>query len=345
MQPSAPHDREPKAWAAIVQPLVDALKRRGQSPDALLERFGLSESLLADPYREIPLRNYVAAFENAAIQVGDPNLGLFAARDVTPFTLGPLGLLFISSPTIGAALKGFTDYIGMVQQGTTSSVVREGDACVFRYRIEDTRIVRRRQDAEHSLALVTTLMRAMAGQGWRPLEVHFEHSAPPNRQPHEAFFGAPLYFDQGVNALVFPATTLSIAGNLMDLRVGSIVEHHLRTLHERAMPVRSIEDEVRRLMADHLPDGSGFDVATAARAVGVSSRTLQRVLHNSGGSFAAIKQDKRRSLAETYLTDTRLSVTEIAHILGYADGACFTRACRRWFGCTPSAYRKAAQAR
>ncbi len=343
MPPIPSTDREPKTWASVMQPLVDSIKRRGGAPDALLERYGLSEALLADPCREIPLRHYVEAFETAAARFGDPNFGLSAARDVTPFTLGPIGLLFISSPTLGTALKGFIDYIGLAQQATTSRIVQDGPTCVFQYRIEDARIRRRRQDADYSLAMVTTLMRAMAGNGWRPLEVHFEHSAPLNRQAHDAFFGAPLYFDQGINSLMFSAADLAIAGNVMDRRVSPIVEQYLRTLLERAMPVRSVEDEVRRILSDHLPDSGRFGVAKAARAVGLSARTLQRTLRKSGDSFAAIKQDKRRGMAETYLADTDLSVTEIAHILGYADGACFTRACRRWFGLTPSAYRKTAR--
>jgi AraC-like DNA-binding protein len=328
-----------------MQPLVDSIKRRGQSPDALLGRYGLSEAMLADPCREIPLRQYVEAFEGAAAHFGDPNFGLFAARDISPFTLGPIGLLFISSPTIGTALKGFIDYIGLAQQATTSRIAQDGPTCVFHYRIEDARIRRRRQDADYSLAMVTTLMRAMAGNSWRPLEVHFEHSAPLNRQAHDGFFGAPLYFDQGVNSLIFPASDLAIAGNLMDRRVSPIVEQYLRTLLERAMPVRSMEDEVRRILSDHRPEDGAVGVHKAARAVGVSARTLQRALQKSGESFGAIKQDKRRTMAETYLADTDLSVTEIAHILGYADGACFTRACRRWFGQTPSAYRKDARGR
>ncbi len=326
-----------------MQPMVDALRRRGHTPDLLLQQFDLSESLLHDPYHEIPLRNYVAAFEAAAVRVGDNNFGLFAARDITPFTLGPVGLLFVSAPTIKDALKGFIDHIGLVQEQTCSALTQEEDTCIFRYRIEDPRIRRRRQDAEYSLALVTTLMRAMAGRNWRPLEVHFEHGEPGNRQAHDAFFGAPLYFDQGINSLIFTANDLTIAGSFMDRRVSPIVEHYLQLLRERALPQRSIERDVRRLLTDHLPSGKDLKMPNAALAVGVSPRTLQRRLNQSGESFAAIKQDERRNLAESYLTETKLSVTEIAYILGYADGACFTRACQRWFGKTPSAVRHQAR--
>ncbi len=324
----------------VTHALVDALKRKGRAPDSVLGRFGLPESLLADPYREVPLRAYVEAFEAAAVHTGDPDFGLFAARDMSPLGLGPVGLLFMSAPTAGAALKGFVDHIWLAQQGTTTTMTREGNNCVIRYRIEDSRIRRRRHDAEFSLALLVKMMRALAGPAWRPLEVHFEHAEPERVQAHVSFFAAPLYFHQAANELIFPAGDLAIAGNLMDGRVSPIVRHYLAILNERRASHRSLEDQVRRMVSDHFPGDGRFAVGDAAHKAGVSLRTLQRTLNRAGDSFAAIKEDKRRTLAENYLTVSGLSMTEIAHILGYADAACFTRACRRWFGMTPSAYRK-----
>lgn len=336
---------EPKIWAVVAQALIDALKRKGRAPDSVLTRFALSEETLRDPYTEIPLRSYVSAFEAAAVHVGDANFGLFAARDVSPFALGPIGLLFLSAATLGEALKAVIDYIWLAQQGTTSSLERDGTNCIFRYRIEDARILRRRHDAEFSLATVVQMVRAFAGPTWRPLEVHFEHAAPPSLQAHQAFFGAPLYFDQAANALVFPAGDLAVRGSLIDRRVSPMVEHYLGMLNARKAAARSLDDDVRRLVADHFPGDGRFAVGDAARQTGVSLRTLQRGLGKSGETFSRIKQDKRRALAENYLAASDLSMTEIAHILGYADAACFTRACRRWFAMTPSAYRRAARSR
>ncbi|WP_247894369.1 AraC-like transcriptional regulator QhpR [Azospirillum sp. B510] len=331
---------EPKIWAMVTQSLIDALKNKGHAPDTLLGRFGLSEATPADPYREIPLRNYVSAFEAAATHVADSNFGLSAARNLSPLTLGPVGLLFTSAPTLGAALKGFIEYNWLVQQGTTCAMARDGGSCVFRYRIEDRRIFPRRHDAEFSLAMVVEMIRALAGGAWRPQEVHFEHAAPANLQAHNAFFKAPLYFNQPANELIFPAADLAIAGSGVDHRVSGLVEHYLGMLRQRSVPTRSLEDKVRRMASDHFPGDGGFGVASTAQALGVSPSTLQRSLRKSGESFSAIKQDRRRALTENYLVQSDLSITEITHILGYADGACFTRACRRWFGMTPSMYRK-----
>jgi AraC-like DNA-binding protein len=340
MPKNAPPGEEPKIWAMVTQSLIDALKARGCAPDTVLDRFGMSEATPRDPYRDVPLRHYVAAFEAAAASVGDSNFGLSIARNLSPLTLGPVGLLFTSAPTLGAALKGFIDHNWMVQQGTTCRMTRDGDTSIFRYRIEDKRIFPRRHDAEFSLAVVVEMMRTRAGAAWRPLEVHFEHAAPANLQTHNAFFKAPLYFNQPANELIFPVSDLALSGNGGDHRVYGIVEHYLGMLRERSAPTRSLEDKVRRMASDHFPGDGCFNMMATAQSLGLSASTLQRSLRKSGDSFSSIKQDKRRALTENYLVDSDLSITEIAHVLGYADGACFTRACRRWFGMTPSMYRK-----
>ena len=48
----------------------------------------------------------------------------------------------------------------------------------------------------------------------------------------------------------------------------------------------------------------------------------------------------RRELAARYLADTRLSVSETAARLGYADVAAFGHAFRRWYGQSPGRWQR-----
>ena len=49
----------------------------------------------------------------------------------------------------------------------------------------------------------------------------------------------------------------------------------------------------------------------------------------------------RHKLALVYLGDVSLSMTDVACLLGYAEGAAFTRAFKRWTGRAPSQFRSA----
>ena len=79
-------------------------------------------------------------------------------------------------------------------------------------------------------------------------------------------------------------------------------------------------------------------VRVAAR-LSTHVRTLQRRLEPGGRPFREILDQCRRRLALESLGDSTIAVGEIAARLGYSDPAHFTRAVRRWTGCSPSEVR------
>ena len=78
-----------------------------------------------------------------------------------------------------------------------------------------------------------------------------------------------------------------------------------------------------------------------ARALAVSTRTLQRRLREEGTSYRAVLGQTRESLARHYLTSSALSTAEISFLLGYEEPNSFYRAFRGWTGETPDAVRSA----
>jgi len=77
----------------------------------------------------------------------------------------------------------------------------------------------------------------------------------------------------------------------------------------------------------------------AARAAGLSRRTLHRRLSEAGLSFSKLR-DEARLVTAMRLLDTDLKLSEIAVELGYSDPAHFTRAFKRWTSVSPLLYRR-----
>ena len=71
---------------------------------------------------------------------------------------------------------------------------------------------------------------------------------------------------------------------------------------------------------------------TVARRLAITPRTLQRRLARAGTSFEILCDQARKAAAETYLTNTTLSISEVTYLLGYSEPAAFHRAFRLWFG-------------
>jgi AraC-like DNA-binding protein len=88
-----------------------------------------------------------------------------------------------------------------------------------------------------------------------------------------------------------------------------------------------------------LPDAD-VTVTAAARKLGLSVRTLQRRLQDSGHTFDDVYDGTRKELARRYLGDPALSIQETAHLLAFVDLRGFYRAFRRWEGCTPAEFRR-----
>ncbi|CAC9272638.1 DNA-binding transcriptional regulator SoxS [Citrobacter werkmanii] len=81
---------------------------------------------------------------------------------------------------------------------------------------------------------------------------------------------------------------------------------------------------------------SGATVTDLVKNSGYSRRTLENVFRRDYGESPGDYLFRRRiSRAAATLKLTRLTITEIAMLFHYSSAANFTRAFRRYFGCTP----------
>jgi AraC-like DNA-binding protein len=76
-----------------------------------------------------------------------------------------------------------------------------------------------------------------------------------------------------------------------------------------------------------------------ARALHMSRRTMTRKLERERTTFNAELDAVRREMAVERVLDTKVSLAEIAFLLGFSHVESFHRAFRRWTGETPLTYR------
>lgn len=126
----------------------------------------------------------------------------------------------------------------------------------------------------------------------------------------------------------------------------------------RAIPdlVRLLEQQAHDLMAQ-LPESndfiseirgaieselSGGDVRleSIAGVLGRSGRTLQRRLAEENCTFAGLVDEVRLEAAKIMMLNQRLSLTDVAYLLGFDEQSSFSRAFKRWTGQNPRDYRR-----
>jgi AraC-like DNA-binding protein len=101
---------------------------------------------------------------------------------------------------------------------------------------------------------------------------------------------------------------------------------------------RTLSDRVRLLVEQELD----LSATSAARKLGMSTRSFSGALQREGTSFTTISCAQHRRVALHYVGHTDLPLADVAHRLGFAYVGAFYRAFKRWTGRTPSAYRTAA---
>ena len=78
----------------------------------------------------------------------------------------------------------------------------------------------------------------------------------------------------------------------------------------------------------------------AAVALHTTKRNLHRKLQAQGTSFKQLLTETRQELAEQYINDSTLTLTEISFLLGFSEASSFTRSYKRWTGLPPSEARR-----
>lgn len=86
---------------------------------------------------------------------------------------------------------------------------------------------------------------------------------------------------------------------------------------------------------------SGFPrFESVARKLNISHQHLWRKLNREGTSYQQIKNKLRKDMAIQLLTNTQLSISEIAYKVGYAAERPFYRMFSQWTGTSPAEYRR-----
>jgi AraC-like DNA-binding protein len=245
-----------------------------------------------------------------------------------------------SCPTLGEHYRLAGRYIRLIHEGVYLSLEEEGDVARLVHGHVPARIGPR-QPVEGMLALAVLQGRLGVGEDLAPREVRFAHARPDRVSEQERVFRAPVRYGCPRDELVLDRALLDRPQRHAEQRLLALLDRQLGALLSGLPEIRRVRDAVARAMMDELPEREPV-VATIAAKLHMSARSLQRRLESEGTSFAEILSDLRRDRALHYLKDGRISIGEVAFLLGFLDVTAFHRAFKRWTGSTPTEYRRSA---
>ncbi len=323
------------SWARLIW---DALATYGIDGDAVFEEIGLDPAALYDANGRYPVTAMRRLWQLAAERSGDPCFGLTAAAQWHPTTWHGLGYAWLASATLEEGFRRFVRYSGIISTAADATLeeCREGLRLVVSTQpgvaAEPLPVV---MDAV--TANIVHMCRVASGPDFRPVAVELPHRGEGCRRRRREFFNAPIHYDAQEIAIVVEG---SRARRRLPSANAELAHANERVIADYLAELRGpgVAMRVRSRLIDELPSGTVTE-GQVAEWLHMSRRTLQRRLSGEGTTYAEELDDIRRDLAERFICDRSLTLSEITYLLGFAETSSFSRSFKRWTGMAPSAYR------
>lgn len=335
---SADVSGEPGSAPGAVLATLVAMRSVGLDVDAVCAAAGISEAALAKRTEYLAPTELAPIWRVAIKLFGRGTLGLHVG---TAFPKGNLlDYLASTSPTLRAALGQIARYIGLDSQNVRWVLgARDADGLtMFEQQVVDNAAVIPPQLWDFSIAIAASRVRDRFDR--RPREVWFAHAPLGPADEYEQVLGCPVRFERDRTGLRFDDDALEAPARDHDPNLFRLLESHAARVLAETPAAATLRERVRNAVVQRLRDGEP-GIGNIAEALAMSERSLQRRLQTEGVSFRDVVDEARHKLALAYLGDTSLSMTDVACLLGYAEGAAFTRAFKRWTGRAPSQFRGA----
>jgi AraC-like DNA-binding protein len=270
-------------------------------------------------------------------------IGLDIGAMVKPRHVGLLGYLVLSCRTLGEAMLAYRRYESLFYgRNLAEVVVREGEA-QLRWPADVT--TGELADSV-SIAGLITFLRRLLEDASRPTPapgaIDFVFSQPDadTSRRYEDFFRCPVAFGKPFTRVRFPITYMQLLLPHSDSSWRELLDSQAQALLTAIPDADPFTQAVQQTLMQLLPEGKGR-LPQIAKALHLSVRTLQRRLDVRQLNWQQLLDQTRMTLANKYLADTSLSLSDTALLLGFSEHSAFSRAFRRWHGQTPRRRRHA----
>lgn len=324
----------PTVALGYLRALFDHLRRHRLSAEAVLEGRRLD---LDDREARIPESEAAALFNRAAQLLGDADLGLHVGEQIRPGHYGVLGYVAMACDTLGEALACQQRYQALVLSLPPMQLRPQQDGVLLCW--QSAPEASYRQLAEFNLSALLSFVRWITGQPLQPLRLDLIYPEPADTREQRRLFGCPLRYGQSEYRLLIPADWASLPliqpDPAMRALMDRLAERQLQQLAQADDPVARARALIARQLSEGVPE-----LGQVAAQLQLSPRSLQRLLQEQGLSYSQLVEAVRRELAERYLAEPALDLTDLAFLLGYSEQSAFQRAYKRWTGQTPGEYRR-----
>ena len=324
----------PMVSAELLLGSLEAARELGVDLGETLAASEISPQLLQTGDGFVPLHKVVTFLNDGARRFDCEHFGFLIGKHQPPARFAMVGQLIRFSATLEQAIEDAIRFSLLNSEYTVWTLEREEGFAILVRRTRVSYDAPMMQLQTLAVVLVYKAIVAICGRKVPLREVTFTHKSPRRPDRLEAFFGAPVRFNQGFTGLVLTSAELRSPIPTHDANVHRLLKAHLESL---ASGLAKDEDLVAR-MRHHIKETIGSrhcNLEGLCRRSGIHPRALQRALRAQRLTFRQLLLDVRQELAEDYFRNSSLSVLELSELLGYSNASAFSRAFKQRTGLSP----------
>lgn len=335
-------DRLPSASGGISRLAYARAHSAGVDLEPLLRQARIYYRQIEDPRATIGVGDQINFLNLVSAALEDDLLGFHLAQTCELREIGLYYYVIASSATLIDALQRAARYTSILNEGISQTPI-DGKAVGMSFKYIGVSRHTDRHQIEFWITAIVRVCRQLTGRHLLTSRVRLRHHRAISGEMIE-FFGSNVEFGRANDDIVFPRTTRELSVVSADPYLHKLlVSYCEKALAHRTKHRGSFQSSVENAIAPLLPHGKAHAVEIA-RQLGVSQRTFARRLSTEGLRFSALLEKLRADLADRYLADGDLTISQIAWLLGYRDVASFSNAFKRWTGKSPREWRSSPMA-
>lgn len=323
--------------ATWVRLMVYAFEAANLNPAELFESVGLDITALNDSRMGFKQDDLSRLWREASRVSGNPAIGLLMSGSPVVSVFNTFSYGILASENIESALARLIRYQRIIGEAMDASLSQEPRGHRLNFHVKGHFQPLAYEGFDGALAIMMTTISWAAQMEVKPLEICFWQPEPLDISPYEEQFRCPLKFNQSHTSVLFsPDDYLRaspIGNKTISLMHDGELDQSIKDLDET-----SLSDKVIKLFASSLANQEPH-IEDIASQLNMSKRTFQRRLKEEGWTFVALIDHTRKTMAMDYVLQSKYSLQQISHLLGFTEHSNFYRAFKRWYGLTPRQYR------
>ncbi|WP_350448612.1 AraC family transcriptional regulator [Pseudomonas solani] len=320
----------------LVREALQELRARGLDAQPLLLHAEIAAEALERPYGRVSTQQYARLWLGLAQRMDDEFFGMNPRR-MKSGSFAFMARAALKEASLGDALEGILGFLGLVFDGLSPRLVRQGGMAEIV--LEEAPGESQRAFAYFTLwMIVHGLACWLAGRRIAILAIDLRCAAPDYIEDYRVMFSDNLRFGRPRTRLLFNADCLALPVRRGERELKRFLGGAPANILVRYRDPQSLAARIRAYLRSLRPE-RWPDLEALSSHFYMAPSTLRRKLALEDQSYQALKDQVRRDLAIARLDSGEGNFAELAFELGFADASAFYKAFRKWTGTTPGQYR------